>query len=98
YIFIALLGAMMVQRKAKWLMGAMGVLTFLGLCRAVRDIEQKKQEKWIVYHISKSSLVDFFDGQNAVALSDSLTGKQILFAAQPNRWASGIRDLQSVPF
>ncbi|MCE7925255.1 MAG: ComEC family competence protein [Haliscomenobacteraceae bacterium CHB4] len=98
YIFIALMGATMVQRKAKWLMSALGVLTFLGVCRAARDIDQKTRKKWIVYHISKSSLVDFFDGQNAVAFSDSLTEKQILFAAQPNRWASGIRNLQSVSF
>jgi len=95
YVIIAFLGAAMVERKAKWLLGAMSLLTFLGVCRMVRDVEQMGQEQMTVYHVSKSSLMDFFDGQKVVGLSDTLTAKQVLFAAQPNRWASGVRDIQS---
>lgn len=96
YVIIAFLGAAMVERKAKWLLGAMSLLTFLGICRMVRDVEQMGQEQMTVYHVSKSSLMDFFDGQKVVGLSDTLTAKQVLFAAQPNRWASGTRDIQSI--
>ncbi|HRI60517.1 MAG TPA: ComEC/Rec2 family competence protein, partial [Saprospiraceae bacterium] len=98
YMIIAMLGATMVQRKAKWLMGALGLFAFLGVCRAVRDYGQIRQEQMTVYHISKNSLLDFFDGQTVVGLSDSLTAKQVLFAAQPNRWASGLRDFHAIHF
>lgn len=98
YVFIALLGATMVYRKAKWLMCALGVLTFLGTARAVRFYEQMRQERMVVYHVSKNSLLDFFDGNKVVSLSDSLTPKQVLFAAQPNRWASGALDLATINF
>jgi len=98
YVFIALLGATMAQRKAKWLLSALGVLTFLGICRAVRSYEQMGQERMTVYHISKNRLLDFFDGNKVVCLSDSLTPKQVLFASQPNRWASGVREFAAVNF
>ena len=98
YVIIALLGATMVQRKAKWLMEALCVFALLGVCRAVRDFGQMGQAQMTVYHISKNSLLDFFDGQSVVGLSDSLSAKQVLFAAQPNRWASGLRDFQAIHF
>lgn len=93
YVFIGLIGATMVYRKAKWLISALGVLTFLGVCRARQKFGQMEQRQLVVHYVSKSSLLDFFDGENAVSLADSLTAKQVLFAAQPNRWASGLRGM-----
>lgn len=99
YVFIALLGATMVQRKASLLLGALSVLTLLGVCRAVQQFGQMKQRQIAVYHISQSRLIDFFDGKKVVSLSDSLiTAKQVLFAAQPNRWAGGMREISALRF
>lgn len=98
YICIALFGAAIAQRKAGWFLGTLGVLAFLGICRIVRDSCQMRQEQMTIYHVSKNRLMDFFDGQQTVSLSDSLSAKQVLFAAQPNRWASGIRALETVNF
>lgn len=96
YVFIALLSAAMAQRRAKWLLGALSVLTFLGICRALRSHAQMRQGQMTAYHIPQNRLLDFFDGPNVVSLSSPLTAKQLLFAAQPNRWASGMRDLTTV--
>jgi len=98
YVFIALLGATMALRKAKWLTGALGVLAILGLCRLGQKFGQMSQAQMVVYSISKNRLMDFFDGEKAFSLSDSLTAKQVLFAAQSNRWASGLRDLTQQNF
>ena len=98
YIAIALFGATMARRKAGWLLGALGVLTVLGICRAVRAFDRLGQRQMTIYCISKNSLVDFFDGTRLVSLGDSLTGKQILFAAQPNRWAAGVCAIASANF
>ena len=96
YGVIGCWGAAMVQRKAKWALGALILLAFLGAGRAWRDSDQTGQQQLTVYHVSRNSLLDFFDGQEVVGLSDSLTARQVLFAAQPNRWAAGMRDLQTV--
>ncbi len=44
-----------------------------------------------MYNISRYTLIDFFDGERLVSLKDSLEDKQILYAAQPNRWAGRAR-------
>ncbi|MBK7939443.1 MAG: hypothetical protein IPJ82_21215 [Lewinellaceae bacterium] len=44
------------------------------------------------YNISQNTLIDFFDGEHLVSLQDRLRNKQVLFAAQPHRWALGARE------
>lgn len=92
YGIIVLLGLAMVQRRAVWLTGALGILAFLGMGHAVQELGQMQQRQISLYHISRQSLLDFFDGQALTGLSDSLNDKQLLFAAQSNRWACGQRE------
>lgn len=92
YVVIALLGAMMVRRKAGYLLGALGVLLFLILCRGARSFDRMGQAHMTVYNISPNTLIDFFDGEHLVSLQDTLRDKQVLFAAQPHRWALGARE------
>ena len=92
YLAIGFLGAAMTTRRLKWAIAALGVFTLLGFCRLVRSIQQEGQRGLVVYAISKRRLMDFFDGRSILTLSDSLTKKQIVFAAQPNRWALGMRE------
>lgn len=89
YGVIVCLGLAMAQRRAAWLNGALGILAVLGIGHALRDIGQMQQESITLYHISRQSLLDVFDGQAVTGFSDSLSDKQLLFAAQPNRWACG---------
>jgi competence protein ComEC len=98
YVFIVFAGAALAQRKANLLLSALSVLTFLVICRAAQKFGQMEQRQMAVYSISQSRLIDFFDGQKLVSLSDSLTAKQVLFAAQPNRWASGAREISATNF
>ncbi len=96
YITIAFLGAAMAQRKAKWLLSALGVLLFLGVCRSVRAYDRMRQVQIAVYSIPKYTLIDFFDGERVTTLKDSLSDKQVVYAAQPNRWAMGTRDRETL--
>ncbi len=96
YVAIGFIGAAMYTRQVKWAIAAMGVITLLGFCRLWRSYEQEYQREMVVYSISKHHLLDFFDGRTVVSLSDTLTRKQETFAAQSNRWASGMCEKTSL--
>lgn len=93
YIMIALWGVGLGEKRdgGKWYWGAMGIAVFLLLCRGINMISQHHQRSMVVYSVSKSRLIDFFDGSSVVSLSDTLTKKQWTFAAQSNRWAMGMQ-------
>jgi hypothetical protein len=55
-------------------------------------MRQHEQRQMAVYCINKGRLIDFFDGTSLFSLSDTLTKKQVMFAAQSNRWAAGVLD------
>ena len=92
YVAIALIGATIVTRQAKWTIAAVGIFTFLGFCRFWNTYQQEYQQQMVVYSISKHHLLDFFDGRSIVSLSDTLTRKQEVFSAQSNRWAGGMAE------
>lgn len=92
YLAVGFLGAAITTRRAKWAIAALIVFTTVGFCRLVRSYQQEQQREIVIYSISKRRLIDFIEGQSVVSLADSLTKKQVVFAAQPNRWALGIRE------
>lgn len=96
YAMIISLGGAIAFRKAAWLLSALGILTILAIFHSVRAFDRMKQAQLAVYSISRYTLIDFFDGERLVSLKDSLSDKQILYAAQPNRWASGARERVTV--
>lgn len=97
-LLVVVLGAFLEYKRAKWLIGALSVLLFLGVCRMVRETQQMRQAQLAIYYVNKNRLMDFFDGQSVVSLSDSATAKQVLFAAHSNRLALGTRDLTEFNF
>ena len=96
YACLALLGAAMVSRRGKWLGAFVGVMMLLGVYRTVMVMDKQMQRSTVVYSVNKACLIDFFEGDQAVSLSDTLTKKQEAFAAQANRTASGVRKKASV--
>ncbi len=97
YVLVAFLAATVSTRQLKWAVAALGVFTVLGFCRLARSYGQEKQQELVIYSLSKRRLLDIFDGTTVFSLADSLTKKQIVFAAQPNRWALGMRSLSTEP-
>lgn len=95
YGIIAFVGYAIMTRRAKGILIALVLLLVLGAGRLVRSLEQMGQGQLAVYHVSKHTLVDFFAGQQAWSLADSVSAKQVLFAAQANRWAAGIGRVDS---
>jgi competence protein ComEC len=98
YVAIGLYGAYLAYKNKRLAMGALGVLALVATLGSVRRLSQFGRQKFTVYQVSKRSLIDFFDGEQVISLSDSLTPKQTLFAAQPNRFASGMRGLATFYF
>jgi competence protein ComEC len=99
YAAIALLGALMIRRRGIWLAAFFGLMGFLGLYRINTLLQKQVQRTLVVYDLSKQRrLIDFFDGRQLFALSDTLTAKQEQFTAKSNRIASGVRLKTTVMF
>ena len=98
YACIVCLGIWMVYRKGIWVNVLLVLGIWIGLIRLSRSVEQENQAQLVLYSISKGRLVDFFDGKNGFARMDTLTPKQIQFAAQSHRWASGLLQVPAVLF
>jgi competence protein ComEC len=96
YACLVLLGAAMVSRRGKWIAAFVGVMALLGAYRSISVTDKQVQRKTVIYSVNKARLMDFFEGDQVVSLSDTLTKKQELFAAQAHRTASGMRDKRSV--
>ncbi|MDO8368000.1 MAG: ComEC/Rec2 family competence protein [Saprospiraceae bacterium] len=98
YTCLALLGAAMVTRRGKWLGAFAGVMVLLGMFRTATVLGKQQQRSTVIYSVNKARLIDFFEGDRTISLSDTLTKKQESFAAQANRTASGTREKTTVLF
>lgn len=91
YVAIFLLGGLIVWRRGGWFVAILGVVTILGCYRVYARAGKQEQRVITVYHLSRQQrMIDFFDGNQAVTLSDSITWKQEQFAAGGFRTASAI--------
>jgi competence protein ComEC len=92
YVFMAVLTWAFLRFQPRLLLGALGMLVLLGVCRAVQSIHHIQQRQVTLYHANRHFLLDFFDGTTRFTCSDSLQARQEKFAAQANRWAHGVQD------
>ena len=98
YACLALLGGAMVSRRGRWLGAFAGVMVLLGMYRTGMVLDKQAQCTTVIYALNKARLIDFFEGDQVIALSDTLSRKQENFAAQANRTASGMREKTLVLF
>lgn len=95
YAFLIIASVAVVLRSGRWVLGSLSLIAVLSIGHAGRALQQSEQRQITVYQLSKAHLIDCFDGQGCISLADSISPKQLLFAAQSNRWASGIRHTNS---
>lgn len=98
YICIALLGSLMVYRKAYYLMAFIAMMTVLGVYRITTLSAKNHQQKIVVYHLNKQSLIDFWDGGNVFSLSDTIAPRKEIFTAQANRVTGAMTQKTSLYF
>lgn len=98
YVCIALLGSLIVYRKAQYLMVFIAIMTVLGVYRISTRTVKSQQHKIVVYHINKQSLIDFSDGEKVISLSDTLATRKEMFAAQSNRVTGAMRQKTTLYF
>jgi competence protein ComEC len=91
YFCLAALGAAFVTRRGRWLAAFAGAMALLGAYRTYSVTGKQARHTTAIYFVNKARLVDFMDGDRVISLSDTLTKKQEIFAAEGNRTASGMR-------
>lgn len=92
YFCLAALGAAFITRRGRWLTVFAGIMCMLGAYRTHCVTGKQQQQIIVIYCINKARLVDFMDGDRVFALSDTLSKKQEIFAAEGNRTASGMQE------
>ncbi len=98
YACLAFLGAAISTRRGKWLGTFFGVMVLLGMYRTYMVLNKQTQQTAVIYNVNKARLIDFMDGDQVFALSDTLSRKQEYFAALANRIASGMHEKTTVYF
>ncbi len=98
YACLAFLGAAIMTKRGKWLGAFFGVMALMGAYRTYMVLSKQTQQTTVIYHVNKARLIDFFDGDQVVSLSDTLSRKQEYFASLANRTASGMREQTTVHF
>lgn len=79
-------------RKVRWLSIALFSLVLVFATTAFTNLRQAHQQQIVIYKIRQKSLIDFIDGQNAIALSnEAIDDQTIQFTAQNHRWSKGIK-------
>lgn len=97
YVAIILLGGLIVWRRGGWFVALMSIVAVLGCYRLHARAQKQNQKTIAVYYLSRQQrMVDFFDGNRAITLSDSIARKQELFAAGGFRTASAIFNRTSI--
>lgn len=96
YIALVFVGAAMVRKKGIWVVCFLGVMVLLGIGNLAAYWQHQAQHNRVLYQVNKASMLDFFTGESAVSLRDSITSKQEMYAAQTHRIACGIREKTTV--
>lgn len=91
YLFIGVFSGAMLHFRPRALLGALGLLVVLSICKAIQTFGNARQRQITLYHVNRHFLLDCFDGTTVFTCSDSLLPRQEQFAAQANRWAHGMR-------
>ena len=94
YICVIAVSVAINTEKIKWVLYGFAALTLVGGSYAFSNISQAQQEQIVLYHTSKNTLLDFVNGKQLISLHNSaLSDKTKKYAAQRNRWALGVDEV-----
>ncbi len=99
YAFLLALVFFFRYKKPVWLLAALSLLLFVGMGQAHSSIQQQKQNRIVVYHLYKNSIVDFISGKKATTItSREVDDQQIGFTAENHQQATGVRHKERTYF
>ncbi len=82
-------------RKFRWLLASLSLMTVVGVSFAFSEFRHSENRQLTIYSVYKHTAIDFFDGEKAWSLLDTaLEAKPLKYAAEGNRFANGINDLE----
>lgn len=74
-------------RRFRWMLASMGCVTVLSLAHFLTEWRSNYQHQLIVYHVSKHTAIDYFDGKKLIEIrDDKVSEKKLQFASQNYRW------------
>lgn len=88
YVALVFFALFIQQSKARWLISLLAALAITLSSVGIRKITSERQQELVVYHSSKQTLIDYFDGRERFTFqSDSISEKTIEFTANMHRLA-----------
>lgn len=99
YLIIGNIALAISTKQLKWLLPASCIFLIVTLVHTHNSLKEYTQRKLMIYHSNRHSIIDFFDGKNAVSLhSKNISEKELSFSTQNNRWAHGIKNVHNIYF
>ncbi|MEM8528498.1 MAG: ComEC/Rec2 family competence protein [Bacteroidota bacterium] len=96
YGFIAAITLVLLHRKAKFMIATVVIFCLLSGSYTIKKTQQYFNKSMVVYHNTRETVIDFFDGYTAYSLQVSnVDQKRLDFATQQHRWAMGSKTIQT---
>ena len=91
--------AMMYQQKNyRWLLFVSSLFLISSINFSFTTLHDFHQKKIFIYHLTRNTIIDFFDGKNGFSIYDkNIDQKKLSFTTQNNRWANGVKNIQPIP-
>lgn len=87
YLIILLAVAALNTRRFRWMLASLSGVTVLSMAYFFTEWRSSHQHQLIVYHVSKHTAIDYFDGKKLIEIrDDKLPEKKLQFANQNYRW------------
>lgn len=98
FCMVVSLGALIETRRGYWLIISAALFGILGAERFGRMDHHRKHAEIVVYQAGKTRLIDLFDGDQCLTLSDSIDGKRLNFIATNKRIHAGCHSPRACSF
>jgi len=97
YLTILLAIVAMNTRRFRWMLASLGCFTVLGFAYLMTEWKASQQAQLLVYHVSKHTAIDYFDGKQLVEIRDAeLSEKSLRFANQNYRWFRRAKETEKI--
>lgn len=92
YLILAAIVMAMVQRRAAWVLAGLALVCVTGVLHSVRAWQTSQQKVMTIYHLPKTTAIDFFSGRSLYALlSDTSAAEKAQRTAGNHRLYRGVR-------
>ncbi len=97
YLILLLAIVAINTRRFRWVLASLSCVTILSIAYFFTEWRSFYQHQLVVYHVSKHSAIDYFDGKKLVEIrDDKLPEKKLQFANQNYRWFRRGKEVEKI--